>query len=710
MRMKNAGRRLWLLAILAGVPLILAACQQGTENSSPMEDDLVAGASATLSCGSGVAVDLDCPALPNTAALGKMVDETGAVNASTAKNIYLDYDLWAWNSFVAMNWPASDPTVAGNQRGIPDTSSGASFATAANDATAVWETYKEKREVFLYDYVDNEPAPVTDVPAPWNTLQYGPADLPVPCCTTGGCDSGGNVFQRELGSASKLFFDTLDETAEVKSPPIESREALCKGWIDPATCTSTVPPAPNTCCGFVEASQVIDGQARFIAPPVGPRVWRGDPFTDDNATPILYEVKVNKDFFDYVTADKHKYYYFENVRDAASQGKVKLPARTSKETMPPVPGSKAAPSGPSGPPLPGPNPGGGSTYTATNYKASTCLGNYQKNEQCRTGSVHLKAGWIDLTDASDSEKKKYHIADVFHYKSVDESTTFPGGICKEPATYGLSGLHIIQRIHQNDKANGGDGSGRPRGGTFIFATWEHSDNDSLGFTYANYSDVGPTGKSEEPAPFPNIEKASALPLNRLYDPLSSTVSANTLVHNMLGCDSNPGASVWCNYRLIGTQFAAATAPAGDFPRALPATPNPGIEVPADSGQPFYLANLVIESNVGLQHFQGLPPSPNTDVIQVIPHYKGGNPGNVTSSFSTNEFQFGASNLAYRTQSGNKNTPHEFVMGGCMGCHGVAQLSGYSFSFVLLDNQFGAAPDTVTEFTLPPVGPTGPTGK
>lgn len=79
---------------------------------------------------------------------------------------------------------------------------------------------------------------------------------------------------------------------------------------------------------------------------------------------------------------------------------------------------------------------------------------------------------------------------------------------------------------------------------------------------------------------------------------------------------------------------------------------------------------------------------------MIPHYT---QNNVTSQFGFS-FQRSAENVASRTM---KNTRHQFVMGGCMGCHGVAQLSGYSFSFVLLDNQYGASPDTQTAFTIPP---------
>ncbi|MCG8456778.1 MAG: hypothetical protein MI919_10905, partial [Holophagales bacterium] len=237
------------------------------------------------------------------------------------------------------------------------------------------------------------------------------------------------------------------------------------------------------------------------------------------------------------------------------------------------------------------------------------------------------------------------------------------------------------------------------GGTFVFATWEHTGNDAAGFTYANYSGAPPTASPTSLQPFPNIDNTNALPLNRVYPILDSTARANSLVHDALDCPSS--GSVWCNYQLVGTQYAATTTPDPEptqLDSLVPQAAN--IEAPSNSGQPYYLANLVIESNVGLQQFQGLPLTTDPNVIKVIDHYKGGNPGNVTSSF-TGAFQRDAFNLAYRTQKGGHHTTYEYNMGGCMGCHGVAQLSGYAFSFVLLDNQYGAAPDTLTDFAIPP---------
>ena len=54
--------------------------------------------------------------------------------------------------------------------------------------------------------------------------------------------------------------------------------------------------------------------------------------------------------------------------------------------------------------------------------------------------------------------------------------------------------------------------------------------------------------------------------------------------------------------------------------------------------------------------------------------------------------------------GNANVSHgrtDYNMGGCMGCHGVVQSRGFSFSFVLLGGYIGSANDTRTIFGSQP---------
>jgi hypothetical protein len=680
---KVSFRRSFTVSVAAVAVIVFAALRCGHGAAGPAVDLGATAPTATTATGSiclanGAMPTLDCAALPNTSAIGQWTDSAGTAlspqpsSGQTTPNAYLDYDLWAWNSFVAMNWPAIVPSAANNySRGMPDQTK--SFAGASSTDLTVWETYKEKREVFLYDYVSNKPS--TETPQPWNSApQYGPSNAQVPCCPGSTCGAG-----REIGSGSKLFFDTFDETAEVASEARETQAALCAGWLaDPASqCAAN--PSVNPCCTLTGTG-------------VGPRVWRG-PFGQGlllqgvpqpplvPRTPVVYEVKLNYDSFQYIIGSS--LYNVSNARTAATNGQIRLPARTSDASMP-------ASAGSSGQGAVGSNPG------TWNYSAQTCLG--ATGAPCSAGAVHLKAAWLQLVPGFD-DFSKFHTTRGLSYHST---SSVPGGICKADATFGLIGLHIIQRIHQSDNTGTGPNSttmntgttkGRPQGGTYIFATWEHVANDQ-GFNYANY----PTSGSQ--VPYPNVKTAPALPLNRVYPPLASTTRATALVRSMLGCTPGgaPTDSVWCNYRLIGTQYVATQTPSPQPTLLDTLTPqSANIEAPANSGQPYYLANLVVESNAGLQQFQGLPPSGDPSVITVIQQF-------ATHNFSgtfpkpAQGFNHTADNLAWRTQKGPNN---QFVMGGCMGCHGVAQLSGYSFSFVLLDNQYGAIPDSQHSFAIPP---------
>ncbi len=667
---------------LAGIGLLFLFCGLlGCKASNVPDDDTDTDPAVSIACDNvkqPVTLELNCPALPNTIAGGKMV--TDPVNNLE----YLDYDIFAWNSFIAMNWPAEVPSESnGWRRGFPDTSK--SFAKAAPDALAVWETLKEKREVFLAD-------PFTGVittdpqPQPWNAAPvYGPADQQVPAC---GEASNAPGLERHIVFATKAnIFDTEDETAEVASEARETDEVLCKGH------------DPN--CG-------VSGN------PVGPRVWKGQP--NDGGLPVVYEVKVNWDFFNYAQNFAAGPLWVQpTARSEALKGDIRLPARTSAAMPPFVPaGSHVTPDT-----VHGPNP------LVTSYLASECLQGPRKTP-CPAGSVHIKAAWLPLSPQQ-AASGEYHVAEAYFYKNTGADK------CKQLQLFGLIGLHIIQRIHSEAFADDGtpNPAAGPRGGTFIFATWEHIGNDAAGFTYAN---LGPTSFDgqpvDDPQPFPNVTAGEdAIPLKRVYDLLPSTQAANTLVHNALGC-SEAGASVWCNYRLIGTQYKAANlpSPAPTLLTVIPDQPLPNVEAPSGSGQPYYLANLVIESNLGLQQFQGTPPN-----FEPVDHFTGPKPPPGTSGRvrgqggdapeivenSSTKFAHADNNLAWRIAprvkdieqqskikanngqfTGNKRGA--FNMGGCMGCHGVAQTQGYSFSFVLLDNQAGGAPDSQEEVVIPPI--------
>ena len=311
--------------------------------------------------------------------------------------------------------------------------------------------------------------------------------------------------------------------------------------------------------------------------------------------------------------------------------------------------------------VPGRNPG------VLNYGAATTATNYQSlNQESGStpietlpglGSIQLKAAWVP-SNLLDGDPNTYHLTEAVYYK---DSPSQPNGLCYDVEQFGLIGLHIIQRVH----AGAPGGSPDPAGGTYVFATWEHqSIGDGAGYTYVNYSKFA----TDTELPYPNT--ALGLPVARLKPyPLPTTAALNLQVQAALT------SSVWKNYRLIGTQFRAMDLR------------NAGAEqLSTAAGQPLYLANLMIETNRGLQRVPGATAGTDTKF-----QFRQQRSGKKLPVFLPLE-----SNMSFNGKAVN--------MGGCMGCHGVAQTQGFAFSFVLQDGDKETMPDTSTSIAIPPVAP------
>ncbi len=573
---------------------MITSCGTGSQTSADTE--LLAGSPAE-----SFTLDLTKYAPPGTDSLAKYLDT----------NPYV-WDMFSWQTFVALNWPAVQPdSTNGYLRGFPDT--GKSFGDEASEAV-VWETFKEKREMFKHG-ADS----VASVPDPWSS-DYS------------------NEVKYVYGTGK---FSTLDETVQVKSEATE--------------------PYYNDDTQAPITARVFRGtQPRLFGEYTGGGAVDTTKQGPGNA--VRYEVKVNYDFYNYVVS-KGLYYDPYTQKYIAKNGPVQLPWRTSKDS------------------LTGGNPNR-NMNEVLGYSESATMTAYQNPANGANppllGSVHIKAAWAPITKAE--QGRFLSRSSEYFYTDTSQQTD------TAQALFGLVGLHIIQRIKLEPN--------NAVGGAFIFATWEHKDiRDTITnttypfdgssvntsqYTYTNYfpAGIGPS------APNPKLD--DPFQVARVYPILQHTQQANTQVSAMLGD------SFWANYRLVGTQFmpvdlktdntvmqdtAVAAGNRGPFKPSDPSANNA-------SGQPVFLSNLVIETNTGLQQFQGIPP-----LVNVISNYSEvpSNPG-----FTFNRL---GDNVAY--DRGGHNT------GGCMGCHGVAQLNGYSFSFVLLGGQAGADPDTEKDF-LPPL--------
>lgn len=623
------------------------------------------------------APQLDCPAPPNTFDVSRFF--SADASAAAKKEAGPTFDAWAWSTFAALNWPAQvddvDPKTypIGYRRGVPNL--GASFTRATADEVLVWETFKEKRE--LFQPTDTPKASRVDRNSRWQAVTFDPGqerrspDNPggIPACSDADRERAEEMVARR-GHHRTLFqglkhptadgTQALDEIVEVASQALEPSEELCAGY------DATTTPTHEDCVTklFPDATEknphAVDDRT-----PVGPRIWKGNPKNPAESRPVFFEVKVNYDFWRYILdhglqEDKVS---TKAVKSASVEEHPKLPFRTSSAKGP-----------------------GRSPEAVFGYDADSVVAGYGdlKNPDALPGigSVQLKAAWLRLTQ-EEMERGGYHTTEAIYYRSREPQKD-PSLLCYEVDTFGLLGLHIIQRVHSQPFDRTNPGLFAP-GGTFVFATWEHKSlkKKPSGFYYANYfAFPGPVTElfkypfTTDVTPFPNFARApgGAIPVEReMPYPLPSTQRVNQAVHDQL-----PDGSLWKHYRLIGTQFV----------------PVDGQKASRAFNQPYYLANLVVETNTGLQRFQGLPPgvfgpSPPTRG-SLTPYYT----KKVDIRSTSVSFERDFDNVIF-----NRELRDPVNMGGCMGCHGVAQLKGFNFSFVFSDGQDGADIDTQYHFVV-----------
>jgi len=286
-----------------------------------------------------------------------------------------------------------------------------------------------------------------------------------------------------------------------------------------------------------------------------------------------------------------------------------------------------------------------------------------------TGTVEVKAAWRPLSSIPASERYRYHTATVITYGGTDNQPV------PQTQTYALIALHLIHKT--------------PNYPAFVFATFEQVDTLNHGETGAasgvyyvpsydrvtyttpatttfppgepaatnpdiDFSTTTPTasplngGTVNLPlgatSGFPNAKVVDGLVTIPVYQPVplvSQVAAVNqqalALMKTLPNFDDK---FVWQYYRLAGVQAV---------PTNTEATPD------------FYLANIVVESSQpGIQLFRGFPPlSPPAKPTLLT---------NVRNQVNVMDHHF---------------TPAAQVsMGGCQGCHGIAQTqNGFDFSFL-----------------------------
>ena len=282
------------------------------------------------------------------------------------------------------------------------------------------------------------------------------------------------------------------------------------------------------------------------------------------------------------------------------------------------------------------------------------------------GAVEVKAAWRKLADIPVQNQSRYHTATVVTYQGTDAKPV------AHNEDYALVALHIIHKT--------------PNYPTFIFATFEHEDALTLpdgksptGLYYiANYNRIAypsatPLATNPPVATFSDgntnhtvtlpredfvessvnpriysgtkgIPKGQAGPITVVQPPtvFNEVVAVNNQVQALMEGSGEFTHSVWKHYRLKGVQ-------------AIPSS--------EQTDPDYYLANIMVESSQpGIQLFRGSNsfPIPEDSVLT-----------------NTRDFK----NI--RVPDYDHSTKSTLTMGGCMGCHGIAQSQlqqGFSFLF------------------------------
>jgi hypothetical protein len=175
-----------------------------------------------------------------------------------------------------------------------------------------------------------------------------------------------------------------------------------------------------------------------------------------------------------------------------------------------------------------------------------------------------------------------------------------------------------------------------------------------------------TNSPSTPPPPPTTQGMVALN-RREHNIPQCIIDVNTVAHAaIVSYDqqhniSNP---VWQYYKLVSVQYQPYDKPAGTTYSGASGGPDPAT---------YYQANEVVESDYNLQvfsgHFQGPLNAPNNNL----------NINKLISDFNNDGSAF--HNTFYSNYSAGSGKAAN--MGGCMGCHGNAQFFGGDFSFVLL---------------------------
>jgi hypothetical protein len=309
------------------------------------------------------------------------------------------------------------------------------------------------------------------------------------------------------------------------------------------------------------------------------------------------------------------------------------------------------------------------------------------------GTIEVKAAFRQLT-SQEMSSGRFHTTYVRHYTIQNGLPVYIDEL------WGLVAIHIIQKT--------------PSSPYFVYATFSQADNlldvngnrieDEDGklisnqtatpfdpdITSRNATSASPGNANSIQALSPlssprvsgkrlyyqNVSSAPATPQGiinmnkRKHDIPDTIIQVNQAAHAAIVAynqKNNVKNSPWPYYKLVNVQYQPYDKPAGTTYTGALGGPDPAT---------YYQANEVVESDYNLQVFSGKFQNPPS-LSPVL------NTNNLITDYNDDGSVF---KNVYHNGSG-------YLMGGCMGCHGNAQVAGADFSFIFLGGRVDT-PDTV----------------
>jgi hypothetical protein len=576
-----------------------------------------------------------------------------------------DAAVFAWQEFIALNWPAATQTgVSGsNTRGVPDDSKkfgeDSSGADQANQPV-VWETYRGKVETF---------PGVGDPPGYSN----GPSQ-----------DYGFDV-------GPQYVYGTRTTTPPTPPPPGRRPKGSVQNnpggsAVDVPACQSPAQPSVAT-PAYVNLDEITQIGLNSMFAGVLPSSIPNPTAQNANAGPqlIRFLAKGNRTFYDYVAANQFWYQSAEFEKAKSNFG-----TAAAKNTYPaPTPNIDL----PTGtilvkaawrPLAQGENAPDFHTKTVRFYDE-----NGTTNTPC-----YREQTWalIALHIIRKTPNAPNFIFATFEYtsniltadgKPVEDNNgaevSAPGGDAMDPQ---LNYFDVNSTYYSPNYPKGIVVPPQPPVPTPPPPSPPTNATLPLVQTVGSYCNATPANhrlyfqdlnSNENPIPPPN----SGVCVNKRYFAIPPQIQqVNAAAHAAL---KNYGApALWQNYKLLNVQWQPFNISdidtSGTNTSRLVST--------------FSLANIVVETDNTLQEFfgglfaSGTEAAPGTFFKSAFENYSTGN---------------GTAYNIYGPPSGNvpANQFTRTNMGGCMGCHGRAQRAGTDFSFTLL-----GGPVDKPEFAVP----------